>query len=75
MIKKRHDVDQHLQAASKLFFCHRATLCDRKVSIGKRLRYFDAVISPVAVMVESMNLRPFMASSYGQNVVSSNIGS
>ena len=49
VIKKRHDVDQHLQAASKAFFCHRATLCDRNVSIGKRLRYFDAVISPVAV--------------------------
>ena len=49
MIKKRRDVDQHLQAASKAFFCHRATLCDRNVSLGKRLRYFDAVISPVAV--------------------------
>ena len=23
--KKRHDVDQHLQAASQAFFCHRAT--------------------------------------------------
>ena len=49
VIKKRHDVDQHLQAASEAFFCHRATLCDRNVSLGKRLRYFDAVISPVAV--------------------------
>ena len=47
--KKRHDVDQHLQAASKAFFCHRAALCDRNVSIGKKLRYFHAVISPVAV--------------------------
>ena len=51
VIKKRHDVDQQLQAASKPFFCHRATLCDRNVSLGKRLRYFDAVISPVAVFV------------------------
>ena len=118
VIKKRHDVDQLLQAASKPFFCHRATLCDRNVSLGKRLRYFDAVISPVAVFVaghrtmyktdlmfyfgscfvalsvllqvwigpvhgmksnmirtvESMNLRPFIASNYGQNDVSSNIG-
>ena len=49
--KKRHDFDQHLQAASKAFLCHRATLCDRNVSIGKRFRYFDAVISPVAVFV------------------------
>ena len=49
VVKKRHDVDQHVQAASNAFFCHRATLCDRNVSIGKRLRYFDAVISPVAV--------------------------
>ena len=49
VIKKRHDVDQHLQTASKAFFCHRATLCDGNVSLGKRLRYFDAVISPVAV--------------------------
>ena len=40
VITKRHDVDQHLQAAS---------LCDRNVSLGKRLRYFDAVISPVVV--------------------------
>ena len=47
--KKRHDVDQHLQAASKAFFCHRATLYDRNILIGKRLPYFDAVISPVAV--------------------------
>ena len=29
VMKKRHDVDQHLQAASKAFFCHRATLYDR----------------------------------------------
>ena len=49
VIKKRHDVDQHLQAASKAFLCHRAMLCDRNVPIGKRLRYFHAVISPVAV--------------------------
>ena len=46
VIKKRHDFDL---AASKAFFCHRETLCDRNVSIGKRLRYFDVVISPVAV--------------------------
>ena len=49
VIKKRDDVDQHLQGASKAFSCHRATLCDRNVSIGKKLRYCDAVISPVAV--------------------------
>ena len=50
VIKKRPDVDQQLQAASKAFLCHRATLCDRNVPIGKRLRYFHAVISPVAVL-------------------------
>ncbi len=114
MMKKRHDVDHHLPAASKAVFRHRATLCDRNVSIRKRVRYFDAVVSPVAVfaaghrtmyktdlahnvlfrkllrsvvdplqawirhvhgmkpcmtgMVESMNLRPFMASSCAQNM-------
>ena len=27
-----------------------ATLCDRNVSLGKRLRYFDGMISPVTVL-------------------------
>ena len=49
MIKEQHDVDQHLQGASKAFLCHRARLSDKGVSMGKILRYFDAVISPVVV--------------------------
>ena len=49
MIKEQHDVDQHLQGASKAFLCHRARLSDKGVSMGKILQYFDAVISPVVV--------------------------
>ena len=43
------DLNHHLQAASKAFFANKANLCDRNVHVKDRLRYFDAVVSPVAL--------------------------
>ena len=43
------DLTHHLQAASKAFFANRNILCDQKVPVKDRLRYFDAVVSPVAL--------------------------
>lgn len=42
------DFDFHLQAASRAFFAHKAVLCNRKVSLKHRLRYFHAMVTPVA---------------------------
>ena len=38
-----------MQAASKAFFANRNMLCDQNVPVKDRLRYFDAVVSPVAL--------------------------
>ena len=43
------DINHHLQAASKAFFANKTILCDRTVPVKDRLRYFDAVVTPVAV--------------------------
>ena len=43
------DLNHHLQAASKAFFANKTILCDRNVHVKDRLRYFDAVVSPVAL--------------------------
>ena len=43
------DINHPLQAASKAFFANKTILCDRTVPVKARLRYFDAVVSPVAV--------------------------
>jgi len=42
------DVEYHLQAASKAFYANRNILVDRKASVTSRLRYFEAVVTPVA---------------------------
>ena len=42
------DVQYHLQQASKVFHMNRWILQDRNVSIVKRLRYFESVVSSVA---------------------------
>ena len=42
------DFDFHLQAASRAFFAHKAVFCNRKVSLKHRLRYFHAMVTPVA---------------------------
>ena len=42
------DVQYHLQRASKVFHMNRWILQDRNVSIVKRLRYFESVVSSVA---------------------------
>ena len=43
------DLTYHLQAASKAFFANRNILCDQNVRVKDRRRYFDAVVSPVAL--------------------------
>lgn len=43
------DLRFHLQAASRAFFAHKGTLCDRKVPVRHRLKFFDAVVTPVAM--------------------------
>ena len=45
------DVQYHLQQASKVFHMNRWILQDRNVSIVKRLRYFESVVSSVACFV------------------------
>ena len=42
------DLQYHLQQASKIFHMNRWILQDKKVSITKRLRYFESVVSSVA---------------------------
>ena len=42
------DLQYHLQQASKAFHMNRWILQDRNVSIVKRLRYFESVVSSVA---------------------------
>ncbi|CAE7273372.1 unnamed protein product [Symbiodinium natans] len=42
------DIDFHLQAACNAFYANLRVLCDKTVSLQHRLRYFDAVASPVA---------------------------
>ena len=44
------DLTHHLQAASRAFFANRNILCDQNVPVTDRLRYFDAVVSPVALI-------------------------
>ena len=43
------ELTYHLQAASRAFFANRNILCDQNVPVKDRLRYFDAVVSPVAL--------------------------
>ena len=42
------DLEYHLQQASKSFYANRWILLDRSVSMSKRLKYFNAVVSFVA---------------------------
>ena len=43
-----HDLEHHLQAASRIFFAIKSILFDKSVSIAQRLAYFDAMVTPVA---------------------------
>ena len=43
------DTTYHLQAASRAFFANKQILCDKKVRLAVRLRFFDRVITPVAL--------------------------
>ena len=44
----RPDLEYHLQAASRAFFANRNILCNKAVSLKKRLHFFDKIITPVA---------------------------
>ena len=44
----RLDLEYHLQAASKTFFANRNILCNKSVSLVKRLQFFDKIVTPVA---------------------------
>ena len=44
----RPDLEYHLQAASRAFFANRNILCNKAVSLRKRLHFFDKIITPVA---------------------------
>ena len=43
------DITYHLQAASRAFYANKQILCDKKVRLAVRLRFFDRVITPVAL--------------------------
>ena len=43
------DIAYHLQAASRAFFANKQILCDKKVRLAVRFRFFDRVITPVAL--------------------------
>ena len=38
-----------VQAASRAFFAHKQQVCDQRVRVKDRLRFFDVVITPVAM--------------------------
>ena len=44
----RLDLEYHLQAASKTFFANKNILCNKAVSLVKRLQFFDKIVTPVA---------------------------
>ena len=46
--QQHEDVTHHVAAASKSFYANGWILRDRNVSLSKRLKFFDAVVSPVA---------------------------
>ena len=43
------DLQHHLRAASRVFSAHKQLLCDQRVRVKDRLRFFDIVITPVAM--------------------------
>ena len=46
---QRLDLEYHLQAASKAFFANRNILCNKTVSLVKRLQFCDKIVTPVPV--------------------------
>ena len=42
------DVEHHLQSAARAWFVHKWVLCDKNIPLGLRLKFFNAVITPVA---------------------------
>ena len=48
----RPDLEYHLQVASRAFFANRNIVCNKAVSLRKRLHFFDKIITPVACSTE-----------------------
>ena len=42
------DVEHHLQSAARAWFVHKWMLCDKNIPLGLRLKFFNAVVTPVA---------------------------
>ena len=42
------DVEHHLQSAARAWFVHKWMLCDKHIRLGLHLKFFNAVITPVA---------------------------
>ena len=42
------DIDYHLQSANRAFFANKWIFLSRNVSIGNKLKFFDAIVTPIA---------------------------
>ena len=42
------DIDYHLQSASRTFFANKSIFLSRNVSIRNKLKFFDAIVTPIA---------------------------
>ena len=42
------DIDYHLQSASRAFFANKLIFLSRNMSIRNRLKFFDAIVTPIA---------------------------
>ena len=42
------DIDYHLQSASRAFFANKSIFLSRNVSIRNKLKFFDAIMTPIA---------------------------
>ena len=42
------DIDYHLQSANRAFFANKSIFLSRNVSIRNKLKFFDAIVTPIA---------------------------
>ena len=47
-VHHHHHHHHHLQSAARAWFVHKWMLCDKNIPLGLRLKFFNAVITPVA---------------------------